>query len=476
MAIVSDPAYIKFDDVITIDNLLVSYNRARRGKSLREKVVFYHMDVMKNLHALLKKLRNGTYEIGQLSRFKVYEPKEREVIANMFEDKIVQDILAKKVLEPLLAPKLVYDNYASQPGKGTHKALQRLERFTMIHAKAMDWKAAGYVLVCDLSKFFYNIDQHLCWELVRHLPIDPRLQHYLYLQIMTCTPEINPYTDLSGKGLCIGFQTSQWLAVYYLDKLDHYIKEVLGIKCYGRYMDDFYLIHESQEYLEECYEKIREFCKKEIYMDLNEKTHIHPFSQGICFLGYRVTYDESTHSVVTVIRRKSINKMLKRVKRHVDLIKMGLLTQEVALESLDSWYAYAKHGEDNKANNAYHKARKMIEGQKDAVKEYHKLCEDWWNIEPEGFYKLHVNKKNTLRDVDGYAILMPKKQTKREEWLERKREEVAENPERYMESNLDLLIHMKPEDFTKLRRKRGKKHKTASDKLEFARRSMSPLV
>lgn len=86
---------IHFDDVFNMETLQIAYRHVRRGKSLREQTVFYHMNLMKNLKSLLERLRNGTYYIGKLSRFKVFEPKEREVIANRFEDKIVQDIIAK---------------------------------------------------------------------------------------------------------------------------------------------------------------------------------------------------------------------------------------------------------------------------------------------------------------------------------------------------------------------------------------------
>lgn len=325
---------IHFDDVFNMETLQIAYRHVRRGKSLREQTVFYHMNLMKNLKSLLERLRNGTYYIGKLSRFKVFEPKEREVIANRFEDKIVQDIIAKRVLQPLLKNVLVYDNYASQPGKGTHKALKRLERYEIIHAKSMDWTDEGHVMVGDLSKFFYTIDQGICWNLVKKLPIDEPLQRLIYDQITTCTPEINPYTEVDGKGLCIGFQTSQWLAVYYLDKLDHYIKEHLRIECYGRYMDDFYLIHKDKKYLEYCFKCIKRYCETYLEMSLNKKSYIHPFRQGICFLGYRVKYDPDTHTVKTDIRRKSINKMLKRTKKHVELIKLGKMTVEQALMSL----------------------------------------------------------------------------------------------------------------------------------------------
>ena len=61
------------------------------------------------------------------------------------------------------------------------------------------------------------------------------------------------------------------------------IKERLGIKFYGRYMDDFYLIHHDKEYLQYCLEEIRKFLVS-LGLELNQKTAIFPLTQGINFL------------------------------------------------------------------------------------------------------------------------------------------------------------------------------------------------
>lgn len=471
----TDPV-IKFSDVFTMDTLRTAYKHVRRGKALREKTIFYHMNLMKNLLSLLKRLEDGTYFIGRLSRFKVYEPKEREVIANQFEDKIVQDIIAKLVFAPLLSTKLIHDNYASQPGKGTHKALHRLERFSRIHAKSVDWTDDGYVMVGDMSKFFYNIDQKICWKMVKKLPIDEKLQKLIYDQITTCTPEINPYTEVDGKGLCIGFQTSQWLAVYYLDKLDHFIKEKLGIKCYGRYMDDFFLIHEDKEYLEYCFKAIKEYCEKFLDMHLNKKSYIHPFRQGVCFLGYHVTYNPHTHQVETHIRKKSINKMLKRTKKQVELIKEGKITSEQALSSLQSWQAYAKHGNDEKAMNAYEKAKKMIYTQGVYLENYRVLTRDWTNLDEDGFFKLKPRQDTVIRDVDGFAVLFKHKKSKRDAWEEEVSANVLDNQELYTKLNFEAILKCasrEPDKYSKYQRKRYRKTKAIRGHIEAACEGLS---
>jgi len=461
---------IRFEDVVTFQNLLKSYKHVRKGKIYRTSTIQYHMNMYQNLRKLYKKLCGEKYEFGDLNRFKVYEPKEREVVADGFEDKIVQDLLSKNVLRHLLGNKMIYDNYASQPKKGTHLGLQRLERFMRIHAKSVDWTDRGWVLVCDITKFFYNIDHEVCWSMVKNLPVDKKLSRLIRLVIDACTADINPYVEKPGKGLCIGFQTSQWLAVYYLNVLDHFIKEKLHIKCYGRYMDDFYMIHESREYLEYCYKEIKKYVEDILLMKLNPKTHIHPFAQGVCFLGYHVVYDANTHQVNTYIRSKSINKMLKRTKRQVKMIKHGRITTDNVKDSLQSWHAYAIHGNSDKAKNAYAKAQKMIAEQEGIVESYRDLCIDWTNLDEDGFFKLKIREDNTLRDVDGFVQLMPRKITKREAWEADKRERVKNNPEYYLMAGFQSFLANHNNDYDnpfhpaniKKRRKPGKKSKAKS--------------
>ena len=63
----------------------------------------------------------------------------------------------------------------------------------------------------------------------------------------------------NSDGLFIGSMTSQILAIFYLNDLDHFIKETLKIKYYVRYQDDFLLFHPSKDYLKYCLSEIKNF-------------------------------------------------------------------------------------------------------------------------------------------------------------------------------------------------------------------------
>lgn len=431
---------IKIEDVITYNHLVKAYFHCRKGKSFRETTVQYHMHYQEKLLSLMHQLLNETYRIKDLYSFTIYEPKKRNITANQFEDKIVQRVLCKYVLEPAVAPRLIFDNYASQPNKGTHLAVHRLQRGMLKHAKSVNWTNSGWVAVCDIRKFFYTIYRPYVIDQINKLDIDNQLKKLLYDQVYACGPEYNEYTDDPDRGLCIGFQTSQWLAVYALNGLDHFIKEKLHIKEYGRYMDDFYMIHKDKEYLEYCLSEVKKYVENILHLELNKKTHIHPFSQGICFLGYHCSFNKRTHEIDTVIRSKSIRKMKQRAKKHEYLIQLGKMKESDADMSLESWHAYAKHGNNEKAKNAYKLARAQI----------HKF--NYNDALLDG-----MRTDNNI-DVDGFMVLKSK------------------NPSELFPKTISVKEYKESKGYQEIQSKQTKKDKRLINTRKILRNNMNNLI
>lgn len=260
---------------------------------------------------------------------------------NSFRDKIVQRSLCDNVLEPLLSKTFIYDNYASQKGKGTHFGLDRLKMFMQRYYR--QFGADGWVLKCDISKYFYNIDHDVLKSQLRRRIHDPDVLWLLDLIVDS--------TD--GPGIPIGNHTSQWFAVLYLSDMNRMIKDRLGIKFYGRYMDDFYLIFPDKDYLIYCLGEIEKFLAP-LGLKLNHKTAIFPLSQGIDFLGFR-TYMTDSGKVVRKIRRDSKNRIRRKLKKFRRLLDEGRNFFETVVQSYSSWTGHAEHG------NSHHLIRQTDE-------------------------------------------------------------------------------------------------------------------
>lgn len=323
-----------FASVTDFNNLYQSFTEARKGKRWKYSVCKYEANVLENLLFIQVMLQRHKYRLSPYNCFYVHEPKERLIMYNSFRDKIVQHCLCEQVLEPVLSKTFIYDNYASQKGKGTHFGLDRLKSFMSAYYRKNG--VEGWVLKCDVRKYFYRINHDVLKSQLRRL-IKDRDVLWLLDMIVDST---------EGPGIPIGNHTSQWFAILYLSDMDHMIKERLGIKYYGRYMDDFYLIHEDRAYLQFCLEEIRRFLVP-MGLELNQKTAIFPLSQGIDFLGFR-TYLTDSGKAVRKVRRESKNRIRRKIKKFRHLVDEGRVDFDTVLQSYNSWTGHADHG------NSYH--------------------------------------------------------------------------------------------------------------------------
>lgn len=282
-----------YERIYAFRNLYNAYKEARKGKRWKDAAIKFEINLMEALLLLKYQLQNKTYTLAPYNCFYVYEPKERLVMSNSYKDKVVQHSLCDNVLEPILTKSFIFDNYASQVGKGTDLGLNRLTEFLRKYYRQHK-SADGWVLKCDIRKYFYNINHGVLKSLLRkHISCENTL--WLLDMIIDSTE--------GEVGIPIGNQSSQLFALLYLNGLDHYIKEKLGIKFYGRYMDDFYLIHEDKEFLKKCLNEIRAYVGK-LGLELNEKTQISPLRNGIDFFrlshifdGQRKGHTETTAAI-----------------------------------------------------------------------------------------------------------------------------------------------------------------------------------
>lgn len=261
--------------------------------------------------------------------FYVYEPKRRLVQAPAFVDKVVQHALVDNCVYERITRSFILDNYASQKNKGLHFGLDRLKGFLVDYWRK-NRTADGWVLKCDVRHFFASIDHDILKRKLQELNFEPIVYELL------CT-----YIDCS-EGLPLGYQTSQLFALLYLDEMDHYIKETLKIRYYGRYMDDFFLIFPDKEYLQFCLREIRARLE-ELGLELNGKTQIFPLRNGLDFLGFH-TYLTESGKVIRKLRHNSIKKMRAKVRKWAEDYPAGKISREKILQCWQAWDAHAAHG------------------------------------------------------------------------------------------------------------------------------------
>ena len=253
-----------------MENILSAYNEVCSNTKNKRKVANYKQYKCIYISRIYNTLKNKTYEVGPYNVFTIYEPKERRIVSQSIHDKIINHLVARYILYPAILPCLIPENVASRKNKGTKEGLRLFQSYTR---KCKIKYNSYYILKCDISKFFASIDQDILKQKLKRKIKDKDALDIVFKII-----------DSEKTGLGIGNMTSQVLAIFYLNDLDHYIKEDLKIKYYVRYQDDFLLFHESKDYLKQCFEKIKIFLAKE-KLELNRKSRIYKNTNHFIFLG-----------------------------------------------------------------------------------------------------------------------------------------------------------------------------------------------
>ncbi len=321
----------EFEKVIDFNNMYRAYRKAKRGKGYKKSSAKFGIMALDGINKLIEQLKNKTYRISEYQEFKVYEPKERIIKTTSFKDKVIQHSLCDNVILPKLQQIFIYDNCAGQKGKGTLFGLDRLSQ--QMKAFYGRYGQNGYILKCDISKFFYSIPHEQLKDIVEY--------HFNYDKDICWL--CNLFIDSTeGKGIPLGNQINQGFALLYLDGMDKLITGELGIEFYGRYMDDFYLLHPDKEYLKYCLEVIREFLKT-LDLNLNGKTQIFPFKNGVSYLGFH-TYVTGNGKVIRKLKNQNKRNAQRKYLKMAKLVSSGRISKDKFNASYNAWKNHISHG------------------------------------------------------------------------------------------------------------------------------------
>ena len=253
-----------FSQIVDRDNLLLAYAKASRGKSgCRDRLAFSRK-LEENILDLQHGLMDGSYPVGSYTRFTIYDPKEREICAASFGERVLHHALMN-VCEPYFDRWLIDDTYASRKGRGQLKAIRRAQ----FHARRYAW-----YLKCDVRKYFDSIPHDGLLALLRRKFKDPLLNAWFERLVRS-------YEKTPGRGLPIGNLTSQHFANLYLDRLDRMYAPFV------RYMDDFVFWHDDKETLKRIRDAVSEMLARDLGLEL-KPTQINRTSAGMDFLGMRI--------------------------------------------------------------------------------------------------------------------------------------------------------------------------------------------
>lgn len=282
----------------------------KRGKRGNIKIIRNNPDIAKD------------YILRDTSHFKndVHHPKyiydgisrkRRLIYVPSLREQIVHHMVAN-VLKPIFMKNMYEHSYGSIPGRGVHKGKKQIEKWIKRGDRNMK-----YCLKMDIRKYFDSIPHDILKAKLAKLIHDEK-----FLAVL------NEIVDATGtdKGIPIGFYTSQWFANWYLTELDHYIKEVLHVAYYIRYVDDMVIYGSNKKFLHRVRKAIATFLKERLGLEMKSNWQVFLFDyvksdgthvgRDLDFLGFRFFRDR------TILRKNLMYKMCRkarRIKRKVHL-------------------------------------------------------------------------------------------------------------------------------------------------------------
>lgn len=324
-----------FGRISSSESLFIAWEEFRKGKQSRKDVMEFEMRLEQNLFQLQRELQSGAYKHGSYHAFTICDPKQRLIHKATVRDRIVHHAVFA-ALKPIFEPTFIAHSFSCRKNKGTHRGIDALEG--MLRRASRNDTRPCYALKCDIHHFFATVDHIILLGILEKRIKDEKL-------IALLGEIINSFASADAisaekKGIPIGNLTSQIFANIYMNEFDQFMKHSLKVKYYIRYTDDFVIVSHNERYLHSLLPLMRYFLEITLHLSLHpHKVSIRKFRQGIDFLGYIVLPHHRQ------MRLKTKRRMLRKLEDRVNAMVAGLLSEERAAQSLQSYLGVLSHAD-----------------------------------------------------------------------------------------------------------------------------------
>ena len=269
-----------------------------------------------------REVLTGKWKPGKTVSFPLCERgKFRIIDAPHITDRQIHKVLTKEVLAPLYCPGMIYDNGASQKGKGLHFHYKRLKEHLRWHCRR--YGRTGAMFLMDFHHFFPEAPHALIYERHRELNLDPNLRALADL-VVAAVP--------GGVGMPLGVEPSQQEMVALPSFLDNWMKCQLSIHGMSHYMDDYDAVLESRERAERVKaEAIRRAEAKGLQVNRN-KCHVIDLDKPFRFCKAKFQILPSGRIITHGCRDG-----MKRARRKMRYFRQQVDTGEKTMEQVAEW-------------------------------------------------------------------------------------------------------------------------------------------
>lgn len=330
-----------YDRLTSWSNLYLAYKQACKHKKSKAETTEWMYNCEKYLFELQAELIEQRYHPQPYKYFVIREPKERVISVAAFRDRVVHHALVN-IIDPYFEAIFIKDSYATRKDKGLHLAVSAAQKY------ACRYK---WYMKLDIEKYFASVNHAILLNLINRKIKDPTVMSLCRIILSNQTVSMGMEEN---KGLPVGNLTSQFFANIYLNKLDHFVKQDIGLRAadfqigcgksefatpthatprfgYVRYMDDFILFSNDPVELKQALKHIERFVQQQLELRIKPKSlQINRVTHGIPYLGYRI------FPKLLRIRRENLKRCLKGIEKTEHAYTQGRISAEVLYQSTRS--------------------------------------------------------------------------------------------------------------------------------------------
>lgn len=391
-----------YDKVFTFQHFVAVLPKCLKGVSWKPSVQKYYIGALVKMFVDFVSMKNrelpkliSDYDITIFERGKA-----RIITPIHIKDRVIQKVLCDYALVPILSKKLIYDNGASLKGKGVQFSRNRMFRHLLNAVK--EYGTNFYVFSFDFKDFFKSIPHKTCRRILEKYVYDKELvnmtmnvikSHYRtrIMKIKDKKKRLKMLRELDNdemKGICLGSQVSQIMALIIANDIDHYTKDVMKCKCSIRYMDDGNVFLRTKEECKALYNDMKKITDK-LGLEFNErKTHIIKIRKGFTFLKVRY-FVTDTKKIVRVMAKKGTVRMRRKLHKFKPKVENDELTLGNVYDSMQAWLTHSEIA------NSYRTVKRML-------KLYNELF-DGYKLTRKWEYKCGGKNSNELLQTDKWS-------------------------------------------------------------------------
>jgi RNA-directed DNA polymerase len=323
------------------ENLVLAWRKAARGKRGTASVARFEYWAEERLAELQRELLTGTYRPGGYVHFHIKDPKPRKISAARFRDRVVHHALCN-LIEPRFERLFMPDSYANRAGKGTHKAIDRLQGLA---------RRYRYVLRADIVQHFASVDHAILLDILRRQIPEADIMALVEIIVESGRGVLDeefryrpfPGDDLLAicrpRGLPIGNLTSQFWSNCYLHPFDERVKRELGCRAYLRYVDDIALFSDSKRELWAWKGAVIERLAGLRLVIHETRTQVLPVAAGIPWLGFVV------HPTHRLVKARKVRNAHRRLRLRLTAYHAGEISFAELDASIRGWIAHVGHAD-----------------------------------------------------------------------------------------------------------------------------------